>query len=331
MKILVIRFSSIGDIVLTTPVIRCLSNQLEDAEIHVLLKPAFVSVIQNNPYISKIWLWEAGVLAKLRKEGFDYIVDLHNNLRSLQVKLALRIPQSSFKKVNIAKYLLVRFRINLLPKVHVVDRYFDAVNDLGVKNDGAGIDFYPSQGDYATIERLPVTFLQKYTAIVCGALQGTKSIPEEKLREFCNGIRGNLLFIGGSKERVLGERLQAYFGDRSVNMCGKTTIGESAVLLKNASAVLSPDTGMMHIAAAFNKPIAVIWGNTIADFGMGPYLPKPDAAFFYSEVKNLPCRPCSKIGFPQCPKKHFNCMNMQNAESVFGWINRQNQPTTAGH
>lgn len=322
MKILVIRFSSIGDIVLTTPVIRCLSNQLENAEIHILVKPSFAPVIQNNPHISKIWFWEDGVLKKLKKEGFDYIVDLHNNLRSLRVKLALRIPQSSFKKVNIAKYLLVRFRINLLPKVHVVDRYFDAVNDLGVKNDGKGIDIYPSQSDYAISERLPSAFRQQYTAIVCGALQGTKSIPEDKLLEFCSGIKGNLVFIGGSKEKELGERLQACFKDRSISMCGKTTIGESAVLLKNARAVLSPDTGMMHIAAAFNKPIAVIWGNTVPDFGMGPYLPKEDAAFFNSEVNNLPCRPCSKIGYSKCPKKHFNCMNMQNAERVVRWINQ---------
>ena len=331
MKILVIRFSSIGDIVLTTPVIRCLSNQLKDAEIHVLLKPGFASVINNNPHVSKIWLWETGVLAKLQKEGFDYIVDLHNNLRSLRVKLALRLPQSSFNKVNLGKYLLVRFRINHLPKVHVVDRYFDAVSVLGVKNDGRGIDIYPSQSDYTITERLPAAFLQQYTAIVCGALQGTKSIPEDKLREFCSGIQGNLVFIGGSNEKELGTRLQVYFSGRSVSMCGETTIGESAVLLKNARAVLSPDTGMMHIAAAFNKPIAVIWGNTVPDFGMGPYLPQPDAAFFNAEVSDLACRPCSKIGFSQCPKKHFNCMKMQNAEVVYSWINRQNQQSISVH
>jgi ADP-heptose:LPS heptosyltransferase len=106
-------------------------------------------------------------------------------------------------------------------------------------------------------------------------------------------------------------------------MCGKTTIGESAVLLKNSRAVVTPDTGMMHIASAFNKPIAVIWGNTIPDFGMGPYLPKPDAAFLNSEVGNLRCRPCSKIGFSHCPKKHFNCMNLQNTERVGEWINQR--------
>jgi len=321
-KILVIRFSSIGDIVLTTPVIRCLSNQLNNAEIHFLVKPAFVPVIEQNPYLTKIWIWEEGVLSKLKDENFDFIVDLHNNLRSFSVKLALQRSSASLYKLNIAKYLLVRFGINRLPKIHVVDRYFAVVEKLGVVNDGAGIDFYPSQGDYATIERLPVTFMQKYTAIVCGALQGTKSIPEEKLREFCNGIRGNLLFIGGSKERELGERLQAYFGDRSVNMCGKTTIGESAVLLKNASAVLSPDTGMMHIAAAYKKPIAVVWGNTLPAFGMGPYMPGNEHLIFHAEVPNLSCRPCSKIGFPQCPKGHFVCMNQQDGTSLTAWLNR---------
>jgi heptosyltransferase-2 len=323
-KILVIRFSSIGDIVLTTPVIRCLSNQLENAEIHILVKPSFTPVIQNNPHISKIWFWENGVLTKLRKEGFDYIVDLHNNLRSFRVKMALKTPGSSFYKLNVGKYLLVRFRINRLPKIHVVDRYFDAVKDLGVKNDGGGIDFYPTRADEAITDLLPFYFLQNYTAVVCGALQGTKSIPESKLRDFCAGIQGNLLFIGGTKERELGESLQGFFAERSMSMCGKTTIGESAVLLKNARAVLTPDTGMMHIASAFNKPIAVIWGNTVPEFGMGPYLPKSDAAFFNSEVGDLHCRPCSKIGFSHCPKKHFNCMNLQNTERVGRWINQVN-------
>ena len=321
MKILVIRFSSIGDNVLITPVLRCLNEQIVDAEIHVLVKPAFAMVHLNNPHVSKVWLWEKGVMQRLKEEHFDHIVDLHHNLRSLRVKLALRRPSTSFPKLNLEKLLLVRFGINHLPQKHVVDRYFEAVRCLGVRNDDKGIEFYPSSDDKAVLQKLPTTFLNGYTAIVCGALKGTKCITDDKLIQFCKGINGPLLFIGGANESALGERLVGFIGSRAISMCGKSSIGESAVLLQHARAVLTPDTGMMHIAAAFNKPIAVIWGNTVRDFGMGPYMPQNNSAIFHLEVENLSCRPCSKIGFDVCPKKHFNCMHLQKVEPVCKWLN----------
>ncbi len=322
MKILVIRFSSIGDCVLTTPVLRCLKEQVPGAEVHVLVKPAFASVFANNPHISKIWLWQPGVVSELKGQGFDFIVDLHHNLRSLRVKTALRCKSYSFPKLNIEKYLLVTFGINQLPNKHVVDRYFEAVKALGVVNDNQGLDYFPSSTDAAIAQKLPTAFANKYTAVVCGALQGTKRIPEEKLLHFCKAIRGNIVFVGGPAEAELGTRLESELGHRSISFCGKTTIGESAVLLKNAQAVLTPDTGMMHIAAAFKKPIAVIWGNTVPALGMGPYMPGKDELIYHAEVQNLSCRPCSKIGFASCPKEHFACMNHQDSASVAAWINR---------
>ena len=324
-KILVIRFSSIGDCVLTTPVLRCLNEQVAGAEVHVLVKPAFASVFANNPNISKIWLWQNGVVPALKAQGFDYIVDLHHNLRSLRVKTALRCKSSSFPKLNIEKFLLVKFGVNRLPNMHVVDRYFDAVKALGVENDNKGLDYFPSAADAAIAEKLPASFANKYTAVVCGALQGTKRIPEEKLLNYCNAIRGNIVLIGGPAEAELGARLEAALGNRSISFCGKTSIGESAVLLQNAKSVLSPDTGMMHLAAAFKKPIAVVWGNTVPAFGMGPYMPDKSNSVYNAEVANLQCRPCSKIGFNACPKKHFNCMNLQQAEPLIQWINSVNE------
>jgi ADP-heptose:LPS heptosyltransferase len=146
MKILVIRFSSIGDIVLTSPVVRCIKKQLPHAEVHFLIKPQFKAVVEHNPYIDKIhYLGDsiAETIAQLRAENFDYLIDLHNNLRSLRIKLALSgVKSFSFDKLNFQKWLLVNMHLNRMPEVHIVDRYLHTVQSLGVKNDGAGLDYF---------------------------------------------------------------------------------------------------------------------------------------------------------------------------------------------
>ncbi|HRB40127.1 MAG TPA: glycosyltransferase family 9 protein, partial [Bacteroidia bacterium] len=98
--------------------------------------------------------------------------------------------------------------------------------------------------------------------------------------------------------------------------CGITSIGQSASLIKQSKAVITHDTGLMHIAAALRKKIVSVWGNTVPEFGMYPYLPVNSVPFSISEVKNLNCRPCSKIGYNTCPKKHFRCMNDMDIQEI---------------
>ncbi|MCK4639093.1 MAG: glycosyltransferase family 9 protein, partial [Bacteroidales bacterium] len=159
-KILIIRFSSIGDIVLTTPVIRCLKQQLKDSEIHFLTKEQFVPIVKANPYIDKVHFIKNDlkqILSQLKSENLDFIVDLHKNFRSVFVKLKLRKPSKTFNKLNIKKWLLVNFKINLLPEIHIVDRYFKAVKILGVKNDGKGLDYFIPENEKVNISELPST------------------------------------------------------------------------------------------------------------------------------------------------------------------------------
>ena len=144
-KILIIRFSSIGDIVLTSPVIRCLKLQT-GSEIHYLTKQPFVALLKNNPHVSKVFAIDKSVgevLPALRREKYDYIIDLHHNLRTFILKWRLPFVKSyAFKKLNFEKWLLTNFKINRLPKTHIVDRYLETVKSLGVKNDGQGLDFF---------------------------------------------------------------------------------------------------------------------------------------------------------------------------------------------
>lgn len=314
LKILIIRFSSIGDIVLTTPVLRCIREQVDDVELHYLTKKAFEPVLAANPYIDKLHFLEnslSATIAELKLENFDHIIDLHHNLRTLIIKKKLRKPSTSFNKLNLQKFLLINFRINTLPKEHIVDRYLRTAEFLGVKNDGAGLDYFLFGNHHLTL-LLPPSH-QQYIALVIGAQHATKRLPVVRLIELCRLIKKPVVLLGGPDDVERGETIAAASGDHIFNGCGKFKLDQSAFLVKMAQSVITHDTGLMHIAAAFKKPIQSIWGNTVPEFGMYPYLAKESHIY---EVEGLPCRPCSKIGYEKCPRGHFKCMNLINLTAI---------------
>ncbi len=322
-KILIIRFSSIGDIVLTTPVIRCLKTQLEgDIEIHYLTKKIYSSLLENNPYVSKIHSIEKStneIIEELEKEKFDFIVDLHKNLRSSRVKKKLDGLSLSFNKFNWQKWLLVNFKINRMPKFHIVDRYLQSVKALGIKNDGKGLDYFLPE-EIEEKEFLPASFPKTYIALVLGATHATKRLPDNKFKELVTQLNQSIVLIGGKEDASLGVELEKIDSERIFNAAGKMSLDESAVLLKKASSVITHDTGMMHIAAAFQKKIISIWGNTVPDFGMYPYLNEEHKeSYTIIENNNLSCRPCSKIGFDKCPKGHFKCMEELDLDNIINF------------
>ena len=154
-KILVIRFSSIGDIVLCSPVIRCLHQQL-NAEIHVLTKTRFASISESNPYVKKVWTLEEVQQNPqgLRQANFQFIVDLHANIRSKKIQSLLKLPTYTLDKINVPKWLKVNLGLDVLPAKHIVDRMFEAIESLGVQNDGTGLDFFFTQQEALEKERM---------------------------------------------------------------------------------------------------------------------------------------------------------------------------------
>lgn len=320
MKILVIRFSSIGDIVLTTPVVRCLKQQVGTAQVHYLTKPAFKTLVESNPHIDRVHClqddWDA-MIGELRREHFDYVIDLHHNLRTLRVKRALRVKNWSFRKLNIQKWLLTALKINTLPKKHIVDRYMDTVAALGVKNDGKGLDYFIPADEQISLEDLPMSHRAGYIGLVIGAALNTKKLPLHKLKELCAQIRHPLVLLGGPEDRAEGDLIAAVDPIKVYNACGKFSIHESADIIRGAKLIISHDTGLMHIAAAFQKPIVSVWGNTVPAFGMSPYYgDRSMVATRAFEVRGLWCRPCSKIGYDKCPLGHFKCMERQEIGKI---------------
>ena len=257
-KILIIRFSSIGDIILTTPVVRCLKKQLPQVEIHYLTKKSFRGILETNPYVSKIHSIEkdvSEVALTLKEENFDEIIDLHNNLRTLQTKRMLRRRSSTFRKLNFQKWLLVRFKINVMPELHVVDRYLETVKHLGIKNDEEGLDYFIPAKDEVDLKILPATHQQGYIGFVIGAKHFTKQLPVEKVISICKKINQPLVLLGGKEDRERGERIANAVGLSVYNACGIYNLNQSASLVKQATRIISHDTGLMHIAAAFKKEI----------------------------------------------------------------------------
>ncbi|MBN2172578.1 MAG: glycosyltransferase family 9 protein [Bacteroidales bacterium] len=311
-KLLVIRFSSIGDIVLTTPVIRCMKQQMPDAEIHYLTKEQFVPVLAANPYIDKIFSIKrdiAEVIPRLKKENYDQVIDLHKNFRSKGVIIKLQKSFTTFNKINVKKWLIVRFKIDKLPRIHIVDRYFDAVKNLGLQNDQKGLDYFIPKEDVVDLKTFPSGFQNGYIGWVIGGKHNTKIYPEEKIIEVLNCTKRPVVLLGGPEDREKGERIKKSSGEFVFNACGRFTINQSASLVQQAEIIVTNDTGLMHFAAAFKKETISLWGNTIPEFGMYPYLPGDAEKSTILEVKGLSCRPCSKLGFKECPKGHFKCMN----------------------
>jgi ADP-heptose:LPS heptosyltransferase len=294
-----------------------MKEQVEDTELHFLTKKEFLPLLRANPFIDKIHILDGNMhalLQSLKIEQFDYIIDLHNNLRSIRVRSSMKIMSFTVDKINLAKFLMIRFKVNRLPEKHIVDRYMETTRLFDVKNDGKGLDYFIPPEDEIELSSLPETFRSGYIVLVVAAMHATKQMPEEKMIKICRELDLPVILLGGQREAVLGKEIDKQTGDQVLNTCGQYNINQSASLIRQSRVVITHDTGLMHIAAAFHKKILSVWGHTIPEFGMYPYM--PDSASKIFEVVGLPCRPCTKIGKKECPKGHFRCMNDINYREI---------------
>ena len=316
LKFLIIRFSSIGDIVLTTPVIRCLRKKFPDADIYFLTKNNFSGIVESNPYITKTLTLDEDfddTIDILKDEKFDAVIDLHYNLRTLRIKQALKgVPFYSFNKLNTQKWIYTNFKINLMPEKHIVDRYMETVAGFGVVNDGLGLDFFIPEKDKIKDSDIPFSHSQGFLAIAIGAAHFTKKLPLDRLKELCAKIEYPIILLGSKDDYNTGVEISNVDPVKIYNACGKFSLSESADIVRKSNLVISHDTGLMHIAAAFKKMVFSIWGNTVPSFGMYPY----QTEYKIFQVKKLWCRPCSKIGYEKCPLDHFKCMRKIEIDAI---------------
>ena len=338
MRLLFIRFSSIGDIVFTTPAIRCAKQQIPGVEIHFLTKASMKAVTEANPYIDHFHYFDKDLnttINGLKAVQFDYIIDLHKNLRTFQIQKALGVPCLSYKKLSLQKFLLTKLHLNYLPDRHIVDRSIDALSNLGVVNDGKGLDYFIPKDTALASNALPAAFQSGYIALVIGASYASKKLPVASLQALCHKIPYPIVLIGGREDQAEGAAIEAINPIKIFNACGKFNLHESALLVKDARTVISHDTGFLYIACAFHKKTVAIWGATSPALQVEPYYPvaqkvnqitlnreavstmlNSNQMYFNAIVPNLPCQPCSNYGTKQCPQGHFACMKKQDLQSI---------------
>lgn len=317
-KFLIIRFSSIGDIVLTTPLVRCLKQQYPGAEIHYVVKKKFAMVLEHNPYVDRLHCLDGNLdelVGLFKAERFDYVIDLHKTLRSYLLRFRLRRSTLSFRKLSVEKFLMTRFGIDFLPKnKHVVARILEAVKPLGVVDDQKPVDYFLAEDDRFDLTMLPGHFQSGFVAFVIGGQHFTKRLPFEKITAICQRLSLPVVLLGGPEDAEVAGRLELQPGVRVANLCGKLAFNQSVSVLEQSRLVIAHDTGLMHISGAFNKPVISVWGATSPDkFGVWPYR---NTVRIEAQVAGLRCNPCSNFGGSRCPKGHFACMRDQDVDAI---------------
>lgn len=313
LRILVIRFSSIGDLILISPILRALYNQ-KNAQTDLLVKEKFGFVYEKCPYLKNQIYFNNNLfkaIREVRRGEYDYIIDLQNNYKSRLITFFSGLKTFRLDKINTRKWLAVTTKNkSWLPPLHIVDRMFDAVKHLEVVNDRKGLDYFIPDEFKKPLEHYGL--MRPYVALVSGGSYFTKQIPVEIIDKILQKFSAETFVLLGDASDE--ERTKVLKADNVINLCGKLHFHESAWLIKNAAVVITSDTGLMHAAAAFKKKIFSLWGNTIPEFGMYPYFPGEGSRIL--EVINLSCRPCSKLGFSRCPRGHFHCMTKQDLRKI---------------
>jgi len=337
-KVLCIRLSAIGDLVVCTPVFRTLAQQL-GAEVHVLTKPVPGLMLQGNPHVPKVIHWtDQGLVAQLKAEKYDVVVDLHCNLRSHRLRLELGVPALGYRKRNLAKRLL-SYEVDWLGDEHILDRYFKAFAPLGIQYDLGGLDYF-AEADMdwsASLQpRIETLAHEGFIALVLGATHATKRMPASLLADICKQSNARIVLLGGEDVQALAKETLQLLDDEArkqvANFCGQLSLRQSAKLIEQAKGVITPDTGLMHVAAALHRPVVVVWGNTVPAYGMYPVLPQGlEGLAQYAQVKDLACRPCGRIGYKACPKGHFKCMHEQSATGILEQLKKSMNTKTSKH
>lgn len=304
-KILVVRLSSLGDIILTTPIIRSLRKKYPSSIIDFLLKDNYSEVLSSNPYINNLKLYSSA--KSLNVNEYDLIIDLQNNFRSNQIRRGFSGRIIKFRKPSLRKFLLVNFKLNLFNEIKSIPQlYSESIENCIL--DSKGADFFLNN-DFTSD---PV---ENFVVFCPGAKHFTKRWPEEyfiKLAKMFEEKGIKVALVGGKDDEEIIERISENISNLQLKF-SEDKLNEIVKIFKRARIIITNDSGMMHLACTQNVKVVTIFGSTVKEFGFFPY----NCNSILIENKEVKCRPCSHIGKDKCPKGHFNCMKSIYPEIVF--------------
>ena len=327
-KFLIIRFSSIGDVILTTPLVRCLRATYPASQIDFLVKKEFADVLSGNPHINNIITFDKKdnrhELRRIRMHilfnRYSFIFDLQKNIRSMLICASSRTGVTGFSKKILARDLLIRFKINIYKEIKPVYlRYFEAVETLGVQYDGKGTEVFPPVTETEKVAEIltrnNITAGSLILVVAPGAQWENKRWTTDGFAAaadtFCTQSGAKAVLIGGPGDVEICNSVQLQMKTSSLNLAGQLSLMGSAALLGKAAMVFTNDTGMLHMAQAMKATVVAVYGPTTRELGFFP-LPENSRV---AEI-DIECRPCTQKGLHSCPKKHFRCMNDIKPEMV---------------
>lgn len=297
---------------MTSPIIRCVKDQLK-TEVHFLSKSKYKAILEHNIHVDKFYFFDVDWVEhkqSLYEEGYNLVIDLHKTPRSYRLRSVLKCPFVTFKKASVEKWLFLNLRYDRLPQGHLIDHFFSALTQLKVVNDHKGVEVFIDEASERSMLKLldNLHIRGSYTALVIGGAHLTKQIPADLCIDYINNSEEPIILLGGPLD-VEKSKLIVEYSNRFVNnMVGTCSLLESAVLVRESQLVMTGDTGLMHIAAAFDKKILVIYGSTAPKFGMYPYMTDSINKPILVQNEHLSCWPCSKSGRSKCPKAHMKCL-----------------------
>lgn len=334
-NILIIRFSSIGDIVLTSPLLRILRKSFPDSNIDFLIRKEYSELVKFNPNVNNIIEFDTleglrglyNIANQIKSKRYDLVLDLHNNWRSNYIKYFSKAKFYTINKRVLKRFFLIKFKIDLFKEyISVVDKYIETIKFLNVKNDNNGLDlFYPDNLSVNFHQKFKDLALENYNLLIGvapSAKHYTKIWPAQKYIELLSNILQQFnafVFMFGSKNEadyinMITKAVIEHTNKNSIlNMAGKLSLLETAAVLDRCNLMITNDTGLMHIAAARKRKVVAIFGSTVRQFGFFPY----GTENIVVENNNLKCRPCTHIGRNRCPEKHFKCMQDITVDKVF--------------
>ncbi len=314
-KILIIRLSSLGDILLTTPFIRSIKNQFPGIEIDFVLREQYSDVLKLNPYVNKVFSFSrikndnSEKLKEIKNSKYDLVIDLQNNLRSKKLVSKIKTQSVSFSKNSWKKFLLVNFKINNLkdaPQIPV--RYAQTIT--GLKLDEKGLDLFTDKSPSAELNQK-----ENLIGFCPGARHFTKRWLKEYFIELGKKLTANgytiVLFGGKIDKEICAELANEIRG--AINLFNSDDVLQTSADMKLCKVIICNDSGLMHVASSVGTKVVTIFGSSVKEFGFTPY----NCTNLILENNLLTCRPCSHIGRSSCPKKHFDCMQLIKPQSVF--------------
>jgi heptosyltransferase-2 len=323
-RILLVRFGSLGDVLLTTPLVRVLRARHPAATITAVTKQAWAPLLSANPHLDEVVAVAPGqslvpLARALRSARYTHLLDLHGSVRTRVLRLLVPGPWSGYDARRRARLTLIRSHRDIYPdQVPVAERYFEAAGDLDVSPDGRPAELFISPAAEARAEawlaRSGLEGDRPLVVLAPGAAHATKRWPVRHWRRLAADLNQRacrVAVIGGPADRVIAAEIAGSAGGMAASAAGELDLQASGALLRRARVAVTGDTGPMHLASGVGTPLVALFGPTVRQFGFFPYRARSVVL-----ERDLPCRPCSSKGSPRCPLGHHRCLEDIAPEDV---------------